>query len=273
DLRPGVCAARSRQNGYFLCHVERFGSALEAGRRRQNGSGRAADSEVNRSGGTPEGQDVTRYDDDSDTSLGDCCAHGDSEHSRYLFRIADNFAKVRTREEEVFGPSLLKEVGTELGAGYLRGDRQDGNAAALTIMESIDEMEIARPAASCADRKFACNLRFATSREGRDLLVPNHHPVDAIVSADGIGKSVERVTGDSVDTLYSSSQECLYDYIGDLDQHLLSEHLSLDAILRSNGYTIATYLNGRGSTCRRCYGACLRFVLRWVGRHQHPAAD
>src|ERR1019366_9132518 len=201
DLRPGVCAARSRQNGYFLCHVERFGSALEAGRRRQNGSGRAADSEVNRSGGTPEGQDVTRYDDDSDASLGDCCAHGDSEHSRYLLGTADNFAKVRTREEEVFGPSLLKEVGTELGAGYLRGDRQDGNATALTIMESIDEMEIARPAASCADRKFACNLRFATSREGGDLLVPNHHPVDAIVSADGIGKSVERVTGDSVDTL------------------------------------------------------------------------
>jgi hypothetical protein len=139
----------------------------------------------------------------------------------------------------VFGPSLLKEVGTELGAGYLRGDRQDGNATALTIMESIDEMEIARPAASCTDRKFARNLRFAPGCEGGDLFVPNHHPVDAVVSSDGVGKSVERVTSDSVDTLYSSSQECLDDYIGDLDQYLLSEHLSLDAILRSNGYTIA----------------------------------
>ena len=79
-------------------------------------------------------------------------------------------------------------------------------------------MEIARPAASCTDRKFACNLRFATSREGGDLLVPNHHPVDAIVSADGIGKSVERVTGDSVDTLDARFQERLNDDISDLGQ-------------------------------------------------------
>ena len=85
-------------------------------------------------------------------------------------------------------------------------------------MESIDEVEIARPAASCTDRKFACNLRFASGREGRDLFVPDHHPIDAIVSADGFCKSVERVTGDSVDTLDARFQERLNDDISDLGQ-------------------------------------------------------
>jgi hypothetical protein len=135
----------------------------------------------------------------------------------------------------VLGPSLLKEVGTELGAGYLRGDRQDGNTAPLAVMESIDEMEIARSAASCADRKFACNLRFAPSREGGDLFVPDHHPVDTIVSTDGVCKSVERVTGDTVDTLDARFQEGLNDNISDLGQAFLSEHLRLDANLRSHG--------------------------------------
>jgi hypothetical protein len=135
----------------------------------------------------------------------------------------------------VLGTSFLKKVGAELGAGYLRGDHQDGNAAALAIMESIDEMEIARPTASCANRKFACNLRFASGREGGDLFVPDHHPVDTIVSADGVCKSVERVTGDSVDTLDARFQEGLNDNISDLGQSFLSEHLRLDASLRSNG--------------------------------------
>jgi hypothetical protein len=160
----------------------------------------------------------------------------------------------------VFGPSLLKEVGSELGAGYLRGDRQDRNAAALAIMESINEMEIARPTASCADRKFACNLRFASGREGGDLFVADHHPVDAIVSADGVGKAVERVAGDSIDTLHSSSHECLDDYIGDLDQHFLSEHLRLDAILRFNGLAPRAPANYLGrphhaSDATACYSA------------------
>jgi hypothetical protein len=127
-------------------------------------------------------------------------------------------------------------------------------------MESINEMEIARPTASCADRKFACNLRFASGREGGDLFVADHHPVDAIVSADGIGKSVERVTGDSVDTLDARFQEGLNDNISDLGQSFLSEHLRLDAIFRFNGLATLAPANYLGrphhaSDATACYSA------------------
>jgi hypothetical protein len=102
-------------------------------------------------------------------------------------------------------------------------------------MESINEMEIARSTASCADRKFACNLRFASGREGGDLFVPDHHPVDAIVSADGVCKSIERVTGYAVDTLDARIHKRLNDNISDLGQHFLSEHIRFDAIFCFNG--------------------------------------
>lgn len=96
-------------------------------------------------------------------------------------------------------------------------------------------MEIARPAASCTNSKFASDLRFASGREGGNLFVPNHHPVDAIVSADGVCKSVERVTGDSIDPFDPCSYEGFDDDICNLGQHLLSPHLRLDATLNCNG--------------------------------------
>ena len=230
DFRTGVCAACSRQDGHFLCLVEQLRCGLEACFGRQYGSSRTIDTKIDRHGGTPACQDTAGNDDDRDASLGNGCAHSDSENAGYLFGAGDDLTKVRTREKKVFGLRLLKIVGPEFSAGYLRGDRQHGNTAALAIMKSIDKVEVARPATSCADRKFACNLRFASGGESRDLFVPDHHPIDAIVSADGVCKSVERVTGDSVDALDARFQERLDDDISDFGQHLLSKHLRLDAI-------------------------------------------
>ena len=90
---------------------------------------------------------------------------------------------------------LLKVVGADLGAGNVGGDGEDGHAAAMAVEEAVNEVEIARAAACRADGERAGEMRVGTGGEGGHLFVAHVDPLHGAVSAQRIGKPVERVAG------------------------------------------------------------------------------
>jgi len=63
------------------------------------------------------------------------------------------------------------------------GERHDRHAAALAVEQAVDQVEVARPAASGADRELAGEMGFGAGGEGRGLLVAHVDPVDLLLLA------------------------------------------------------------------------------------------
>ena len=96
---------------------------------------------------------------------------------------------------------LLEIAAADLGRGNLRGDAEHGHARAVTVEQTVDEVQVARPAAAGADRELAGQMRLGAGRERRDLLVPDMDPLDLALPADGVGQAVQAVADNAVDPL------------------------------------------------------------------------
>src|SRR3569833_211881 len=110
---------------------------------------------------------------------------------------------------------LLEVAAADLAGGNVCGNRQHRRAAALRVIKSVDQMQVARPAGASADRELAGELRLAGGRESRHLLVTDMHPVDPFPVAQRLGQAVEAVADHAVDPAYSSKLEGLDDLICD----------------------------------------------------------
>src|SRR6266576_6466736 len=93
-------------------------------------------------------RDVAGNGNDSNTALGDGSLHGNLEHTRYLRRLRYQLAVMAALREEMLGISLLKISAANFPARNLGGNGEDGNAAALTVVEAINQMHIPRATAS-----------------------------------------------------------------------------------------------------------------------------
>jgi hypothetical protein len=60
----------------------------------------------------------------------------------------------------------------------------------VTIKQTVDQVQIARPAASGADGEFSREMRLSARSKCGNLLVPDVKPLDFAVSADGIRQTV-----------------------------------------------------------------------------------
>jgi hypothetical protein len=94
---------------------------------------------------------------------------------------------------------LLKVHASDLVAGDVCGDGENGNAAAVAVEEAVDEMEISGPAACGADGERASEVGFGSGGEGGDLFVADVHPLKRAVFAKGIGEAIQGVSRESVD--------------------------------------------------------------------------
>lgn len=61
----------------------------------------------------------------------------------------------------------------------------------MSIVESVDEMSIARTTATGADRKFSGQMSLGTSSKSRSLFVTNVGPFDIVRPADDVRDSIE----------------------------------------------------------------------------------
>src|SRR5262245_22332966 len=93
----------------------------------------------------------------------------------------------------------LEVVDADLPARNMCGDRQHRHAAAMAVVEPVDEVQVARTAAARADGELAGEMRLGAGGEGRGLLVTHMNPVDALDATQRVGEPVERIAYDAVD--------------------------------------------------------------------------
>lgn len=89
----------------------------------------------------------------------------------------------------------------------MRGDGQHRRMAAMALEQPIDQVQVARPAASGADREFAGDRSLAAGGEGRHFLMADMHPVDAAETPQAVDEAVEAIAGDAPDALDTGLRE------------------------------------------------------------------
>src|SRR5882757_39257 len=103
--------------------------------------------------------------------------------------------------EEMFGISLLKISAANFPARNLCGNSEDRNAAALTIVEAIDQMHVPGATTSGTYRQLASEMGLGAGRERCNLLMSYTEPADVVPGANRVCDSVQRITRDSIDSL------------------------------------------------------------------------
>jgi hypothetical protein len=88
-----------------------------------------------------------------------------------------------------------------------------GNPVAVTVVQSVDQMQISRTAASGTNRQRSGEVGFCSSGEGRRFLMAQMDPIQFSGRADRVGNAVERVAGNSIDSLDSCFRENIHQQV------------------------------------------------------------
>ncbi len=99
---------------------------------------------------------------------------------------------------------LLEVVRTDFRARDVRGDRQHRNPAALCVVETVDQMQVARAATAGADRQLSGQRGIRRRRERGCLLVTDVLPRDFAGAPERVGETVEAVTREAVDAAHTA---------------------------------------------------------------------
>ncbi len=166
-------------------------------------------------------RDIAGNGNDSNTAFGDGSLHGNLEHARHLLRVRHHFAVMAALREEMFGISLLKISAANFPARNLCGNSEDWNAAALTVVEAINQMHIPRATTSGTYRQLASEMGLGSGGERRYLLVSYTNPANVLSNANRICNSVERVAGHSIDPLDTGFRQNVNQQLG----HCFSRHI------------------------------------------------
>src|SRR6266853_3060377 len=146
-------------------------------------------------------RDIAGNGNDSNTALGDGSLHGNLEHARHLLRLRYHLAVMAALRKEMLGISLLKISTANFPTRNLCSNSEDGNAAALTVVEAINQMHVAGATTSGTYRQLASEMGLGAGGERRCLLVSYTNPANVLSNSNRICNSVERVAWDSIDPL------------------------------------------------------------------------
>src|SRR5579864_5249094 len=112
-------------------------------------------------------RDIAGKGNDSNTALGDGSLHGNLEHARHLLRLRYQLAVMTALREEMLGISLLKISAANFPARNLCSNSEDWNAAALTVVEAINQMHITGTATSGTYRQLAGEMGLGAGGKRR----------------------------------------------------------------------------------------------------------
>ena len=79
--------------------------------------------------------------------------------------------------KEMFWMCPLEIAAAYLRTRNLRCDRKDGNSAAMTIVKTVDQMQIAWTSTSGTHGQLFGQVRFSAGGERRRFFVSDRHPV------------------------------------------------------------------------------------------------
>ena len=108
---------------------------------------------------------------------------------------------------------LLKEPGPDLSARNVGGERQHRRTAAMRVVETLDEVRVARAAAAGAHREPPGELRLGPGRERGRLLVVDVDPLDAVGATHRVDYGIEAVADEPVDPFDASLPQDLDELI------------------------------------------------------------
>ena len=128
-----------------------------------------------------------------DTVLLDRGAHRDLDQAWGHLRCADQLAVDAALAEQLLRMRFLEVSGADLAQRDVRSDRQHRHPGALGVVETVDQMRIARPAAAGTHRQPTGQRRVGGRGEGRRLLVAHVLPRDVLGPSDRVGEPVETV--------------------------------------------------------------------------------
>src|SRR3954469_22633223 len=100
--------------------------------------------------------------------------------------------------EQIFWICLLEVSATDLITGYLCCDGYYRNAAAMAVIQSVDQVQIARSATAGAYRQASGEVSFRSRGKCCDFFMPRMYPLDLVLLADGVSDPVQRIAGDTV---------------------------------------------------------------------------
>jgi hypothetical protein len=114
---------------------------------------------------------------------------------------------VAALREEMLRVSLLEIAAADFIARNLRGDRKDGYAAAVAIVKTVDQMQVARSTASRAHGQASGQMRVGPCREGRSLLVSHGNPMEIVPRTDRVGDAIEGISRETVDFVHAGGHQ------------------------------------------------------------------
>ena len=109
---------------------------------------------------------------------------------------------------------FLKVSAADFGGRDLRSNGEHRRARAVTVEQPVDQVQVARPATTGADRQLARQVRFRTRGESGNLLMPNMNPLDLALATQLVGQTVKTVANDAVYPLDTRCSENFHELIG-----------------------------------------------------------
>jgi len=110
---------------------------------------------------------------------------------------------------------FLEIAGADLGRRDLCSDGEHGHPRAVAVEQTVDEVEVAGPAAAGAYGELTRKMRLGTRRKGRDLLVPDMNPLDLTLAAKRIGQAIQAIANNAINPLDTRCGENLGELVRD----------------------------------------------------------
>jgi hypothetical protein len=120
---------------------------------------------------------------------------------------------VAALREEMFRVGLLEVPAANFIAGDLRRDGQDRNPVSVTVVESVDQVQISGTATAGANRQPAREMGIRTRGKGCRFLMPQMNPIQLFGGSNRIGNAVERVAGNTVNSPDSRSGQNVHQQV------------------------------------------------------------
>src|SRR5580698_4685258 len=191
QLRMGTLTTCAGQDRYAFCFLQDRSRSRQVLTWWQQCRVVAEKSKSRSRKGTVFVRDVAGQNNDCYAPLRYCRAHGYGKNPGHLVRLGDHATIVATVLEYLLRICLLKICCSQFGTGNLRGNREHWNATAMTVEQTIDEVQVTGATASGNDRQPIGKVSICPSRKSGRLFMAHMNPLNSFVLTDGVGEPVQ----------------------------------------------------------------------------------
>src|SRR5215204_259112 len=107
---------------------------------------------------------------------------------------------------------FLEVASSYLGGRNMSGYGENGCPRPVTVVQAVDEMEVAWPATARTNGETPCQLHLGACGEGSRIFMQTVDPFDGSIPTDFLSNRVERISNDAVDPPNSSLDQNLHQF-------------------------------------------------------------